>query len=38
MAEDLQESVPFLDEMAETEVTSSDRNPKAAGRKGDDFS
>jgi hypothetical protein len=26
--EDLQESFPFLNEMAETEVVASDRNPK----------
>ena len=35
--EDLQESFPFLDEMAETEVTGMNRNPKGAGRKGQDF-
>ena len=35
--EDLQESFPFLDEMAETELIASDRNPKGAGRKGQDF-
>ena len=35
--EDLQESFPFLDEMAETEEVASDRNPKGAGRKGQDF-
>ena len=29
--EDLQESFPFLDEMAETEVTGMNRNPKGAG-------
>ena len=34
---DFQESFPFLDEMAETEVAASDRNPKRAGRKGQDF-
>jgi len=35
--EDLQESFPFLDEMAESEVVESDRNPNGAGRKGQDF-
>jgi hypothetical protein len=35
--EDLQESFPFLDKMAETELIASDRNPKGAGRKGQDF-
>ncbi len=35
--EDLQESFPFLDEMAETEEVASDRNPKGAGRRGQDF-
>ena len=35
--EDLQESFPFLDEMAETEVAATDRNPNGAGRKGQDF-
>ncbi len=35
--EDLQESFPFLDEMAETEEVASDRNPNGAGRKGQDF-
>ena len=34
---DLQESFPFLDEMSETEVAVSDRNPYGAGRKGQDF-
>ena len=34
---DLQESFPFLDEMAETEVAATDRNPNGAGRKGQDF-
>ena len=33
----LQESFPFLDEMAETEVVTSDRNPNGAGRRGQDF-
>ena len=36
--EDLQESFPFLDEMAETELIASDRNPRGAGRKGQDSS
>jgi len=31
--EDLQESFPFLDEMAETEVAATDRNPKGAVRR-----
>jgi hypothetical protein len=35
--EDLQESFPFLDEMAETEVTGMNRNPKRAGRNGQEF-
>ena len=35
--EDLQENFPFLDEMAETEVAATDRNPNGAGRKGQDF-
>ena len=35
--EDLQESFPFLNEMAETEVAASDRNPNGAGRSGQDF-
>ncbi len=35
--EDLQESFPFLDEMAETEVTGMNRNPKGAGRNGQEF-
>ncbi len=35
--EDLQESFPFLDEMAETKEVASDRNPKGAGRRGQDF-
>lgn len=35
--EDLQESFPFLDEMAESEVVESYRNPNGAGRKGQDF-
>jgi len=34
---DLQESFPFLDEMAETQVVASDRNPKGAGRNGQVF-
>ena len=34
---DLQETFPFLDEIAETEMAASDRNPKGAGRKGQDF-
>jgi hypothetical protein len=34
---DLQESFPFLDEMPETEVTGMNRNPKGAGRKGQNF-
>ena len=37
MDEDLQESFPFLNEMAETEVAASDRNPNGAGRSGQDF-
>ena len=35
--ENLQESFPFLDEMVETEVIGMDRNPRRAGRKGQDF-
>jgi hypothetical protein len=35
--EDLQESFPFLDEMAKTEVTGMNRNPRGAGRRGQDF-
>jgi len=35
--QDLQESFPFLDDMAETEMAASDRNPNEAGRKGQDF-
>ncbi len=35
--EDLQESFPFLDEMAKTEVTGMNRNPKRAGRNGQEF-
>jgi hypothetical protein len=44
--EDLQESFPFLNEMAETdavppadgrEEVTSDRNPKGSGRRGQDF-
>ena len=36
--EDLQETFPFLDEMAETEVAAWDnRNPNGAGRKGQYF-
>ena len=35
--EDLQESFPFLDEMAKTEVTGMNRNPNGAGRNGQDF-
>jgi len=31
--EDPQESFPFPDDMAETEVVASDRNPNGAGRK-----
>ena len=35
--QDLQESFPFLDEMAETEVTGMNRNPKEAGRNVQEF-
>ncbi len=35
--EDLQETFPFLDDMAETEVAGMNRNQKGAGRKGQDF-
>ena len=35
--EDLQETFPFLDEMAETEGVASDRNPNGSGRRGQDF-
>ena len=35
--EGLQESFPFLDEMAENEVMAFDRNLKGAGRRGQDF-
>lgn len=35
--EDLQETFPFLDEVAGTKELASDRNPKGAGRKGQDF-
>ena len=35
--EDLQESFPFLDEMAKTEVICTNRNPRGAGRRGQDF-
>ena len=35
--EDLQETFSFLDDMAETEVAASDRNPNGAGRRGQDF-
>ncbi len=34
---DLQETFPFFDEMEEIEVTSSSRNSKGAGRKGQSF-
>ncbi len=33
----MQESFPFLDDIVEAEVAASDRNPKGAGRKGQDF-
>ncbi len=35
--QDLQESFPFLGDMAETDVTAFDRNPNGAGRKGQEF-
>lgn len=37
MDEDLQESFSFPGEMAGTEVTGMNRNPKGAGRNGQDF-
>ena len=35
--EDLQETFPFLDDMESSDITKSNKNPKGAGRKGQDF-